>query len=415
MELRHSPPAADLKIRTAREDDLDRLVSIHAAAFPDARSRDARRRNFTENVRGALGDALVAERLGSVVGHAFAFRMATWIAGSQVQLGGIASVGVAPEARGTGVARTLMYAISEELRARAAPVALLYPFRHRFYRRLGYGLVCEMRRLRVAPSAFPAATPGAMRNASRAEDIAAVKRCYQRTAEKSNGMLARREPVWRAALAPEGRQLTIVPARTGEVEGYLLYMYVSPTEGLTQEIEILELVAETDRARLALYGFLNAQRDQVAYVRYVVDAHDPIVAVLDEPRGPYADAIRALVPVVGEVGAGPMLRIIDLPGALCARGYGHDGVLTIRATDSYAPGGSMACTLRVRGGRGTAEPDRGGAQLATDVATLAQIYTGYLRATDAVRLGRARADTWETARLADAMFATGSFFPLDVF
>src|SRR5689334_13918371 len=110
MEMRNAVSPDGISVRPAHEDDLERLVTIHAASFPDARNREARRRNFTDNVRGSLQDLLVAERANTIVGHAFLYRMSTWLGGTPVALGGIASVGVAPEARGTGVARGIMRA-----------------------------------------------------------------------------------------------------------------------------------------------------------------------------------------------------------------------------------------------------------------------------------------------------------------
>src|SRR6185369_1291369 len=125
--------------------------------FPDPRGREARKRNFTENARGALSDLFVAERAGALVGHAFLFPLGLRVAGAEVPAGGIASVGVAPEARGTGVATAMMQSLHDELRTRKAPVALLYPFRHAFYKKLGYGAVSLVHRLRVPTSALPVA------------------------------------------------------------------------------------------------------------------------------------------------------------------------------------------------------------------------------------------------------------------
>lgn len=416
MELPKPNVPERIRVRPAREDDLERLVTIHAAAFPDARSRETRRRNFTDNVRGGLADLLVAERDGVLVGHTFAFRLGTWIGGAEIPVGGVASVGVAPEARGSGVARALMSAVDATLRARSVPLAMLYPFRHKFYRQLGYGMVCELHRIRVAASSYPQSEiEGVVRGAARPDDLQAVRRCYQRSGERSNGLVVRRENVWRALFAPEGRQLIVVPGASGEVDGYLVYGYLSPPDGLAQELDIIEIVAETDAARRALYGFVHAQRDQVPCVRHVVHAHDPLLAVLDEPRSPDGGLMRALVPVAGEIGAGPMLKLVDVPGALAARGYGTDGRLTVRVNDALGPAAAVACTLGVEAGVAFVETERTGPTLWTDVATLAQIYAGYLRTTDAVRLGRAQVDTWATALFCDALFEAPPFFPLDVF
>lgn len=416
MELPKPNVPDRIRVRPAREDDLERLVTIHAAAFPDARSRETRRRNFTDNVRGGLADLLVAERDGVVVGHTFAFRLGTWIGGAEIPVGGVASVGVAPEARGAGVARALMAAVDATLRARSVPLAMLYPFRHKFYRQLGYGMVCELRRIRVPAAAYPASPiEGVVRAAARPDDLQAVRRCYQRAGERTNGLVVRRENVWRALFAPEGRQLIVVPGASGEVDGYVVYGYLGPPEGLAQELDVVELVAETDAARRALYGFIHAQRDQVPCVRHVVHSHDPLLAVLDEPRSPDGGLMRALVPVAGDVGAGPMLKLVDVPGALAARGYAMDGRLTVRVNDALGPAAAVACTLGVEAGVAFVETERPGATLSTDVATLAQIYAGYLRASDAVRLGRAQVDGWATALFCDALFEAPPFFPLDVF
>lgn len=402
-------------MRPARDDDLDRLVAIHSAAFPDARNRDARRRNFTDNARGGLADLLVAERDGVVVGHAFLFRMSTWLCGRQVPMGGVASVGVAPEARGRGVARSLLDAIDRELHERGTPLCLLYPFRHLFYRQLGYGMVSEVRRLRVPPASFPARPERRDVVAADGPDVlAAVRRCYQRVASRSNGMIGRSDTVWRATLAADGRQLVIVPSPDGEVRGYLLYQYLTSGDALPQELDVFELVAADDEARRALYGFLHAQRDQVPYVRLVIDARDPLLAVLSEPRGPYPHGIRSLVAVAGEVGAGAMLKLVDPAGALRTRGWRTDGRLTVRIRDEECAEDTVL-TLDVREGVPQVDGGGRGPALRTDPPTLAQIYAGYLRPTDAVRLGVAQASE-ETARLADHLFDTGgAFFPLDVF
>jgi nicotinamide-nucleotide amidase len=71
------------------------------SAFPDARGIDARRRNFVANSLGPLESLSVAERNGAVVAHAFLFDLTLFFGEKRVSAGGIASVGVAPEVRGT--------------------------------------------------------------------------------------------------------------------------------------------------------------------------------------------------------------------------------------------------------------------------------------------------------------------------
>ena len=85
--------------RPATEDDLERLVEIHLGAFPDPRSNEARLRNFARNPLGTLSDLWVLVEGGVLVAHAFLFPLEAWFGGRRVAVGGIATVGVAPEAR----------------------------------------------------------------------------------------------------------------------------------------------------------------------------------------------------------------------------------------------------------------------------------------------------------------------------
>lgn len=403
-----------LVIRGARDDDLERLVTIHAGAFPDARGREARRRNFLENPRGGLDDLFVAEADGELLGHAFLFRMTTWMGGREVPLSGLASVAVAPEARGQGIATALVRRLVAETRTRGQVACVLYPFRHAFYRRLGWGLVGEVKRLRVPPAAFPAPGQEVRLRAARTEDLVALRRCYERVARQGNGLLARGDRLWRFLVGSEGRQLLLVPGGGATIRGYVVLQH-PPTPEAPPELEVMELVAEDDAARLAIYGFLRSQRDQVGTVRLVVAAHDPLPSLLSEPRCPDGATIRTLIAVAGEVGAGHMARVVDVAGALAARGYSQDGQLTLRVTDPLVPGGRALVTLTVRGGVGSTGPERGGPVLACDVATFSQLWSGHLRPTDAVRHGAAAVDSPRTAALADALLALPPPHTLDLF
>jgi GNAT superfamily N-acetyltransferase len=102
----------DVRIRPAREDELDIVASLivdayaeHAARMsPDAWSMFAQ---YIANVRGRLGDAelLVAERGGRLVGAVTVFP--AW-RGAQEDSLGVRLLSVPPPERGTGVGTALM-------------------------------------------------------------------------------------------------------------------------------------------------------------------------------------------------------------------------------------------------------------------------------------------------------------------
>ena len=60
-----------IALRKARKADLDALVRIHTAAYPDDRDAAARRRGFERTGMGTFADTHVAVLDGEVAGHAF--------------------------------------------------------------------------------------------------------------------------------------------------------------------------------------------------------------------------------------------------------------------------------------------------------------------------------------------------------
>ncbi len=400
-----------LLFRPAREADLDRLVEVHGSAFPDARGVRERLHNFTANPLGPLGDLHVAERDGGVVGHAFLFDLGVAFGGAVVRTAGVATVGVAPEARRSGVAGALLRHLHELAARRGAALSLLYAFRERFYARLGYAKVASRQRLSLAPEAVPAAWVDEARRAElcavEEQDREAVMACYARAALRHTGWLVRPAALWNARFL--GERSRVVVLRRGEiVAGYIRFALAQAEAHAATQLVVHELVADDDPARRALLGFLGQQADQAAQVELEVDARDPLpFALLD------ADARRhgteQVEHAVGLVVAGPMLRVLDVPRALEARGYDAAGEAAFALED----GGAFR--LRVAEGRArvTACP-RGETAVRTTAAALTQIAFGGLGVRAAERLGLVSGDATALDTL-DALLALPPFFALDKF
>ncbi|MFO0671861.1 MAG: GNAT family N-acetyltransferase [Polyangiaceae bacterium] len=319
-----SPQA--LRVRPATEDDLDRLVAIHVAAFPDDRGAEARRRNFTANAFSGPGlrDLRVGVApSGEIVAHAFLFQFGAFFAGHLVQTAGIASVGVAPEARGRGVATALLGALHEEAAARGDAIALLYPFRAAFYRRLGYAPVTPLARLTFSPRAIPASwhAPRSFR-AARGDDLPALVDVYLAHARRTTGLLQRPASLWERKLLNERRHVIVLPrddARGGPLDGYVTFRHAQREPHAATDLEVDEIVAIDDAARRALLAALAAQRDQVREIHLIVPSADPLLLALED-----ADRARegteSVEHPLGVLAAGPMVKILDVPRALAARG-----------------------------------------------------------------------------------------------
>jgi predicted acetyltransferase len=409
---------ARLTFRTATADDLDRLVDLHSTAFPDPRGREARVRNFTANPMGGFEHLWVAVDEGAVVAHGFLFPLAAWFSGALVRFGGIASVGVAPEARGRGVGSALVEHLGTVSLERGEVLTVLYPFRQAFYARLGFATTSPYRRLRFSPNAIPF-RPQLSARAARGTDRAALRACWVAVAGRGTGRLDRSERLWNALLSDERRTWLVVEG-DGEVRGYIAWMVRQAEPHGETVLRVCEMVAKDDVAERTLWGLVGAQRGQVDEVRIDVAEDDPAVAALVD-----ADARRPgtaeVNHVLGELAGGPMLRIGDPVRALAARGWQADlGAFGHEQPHLVLNVSGQRLELTRCEGRTLVAPTVAEPAFSLDLPTLAAIAFGALRPSHAARLGwlsptRTSSVLARDLARADAMFALPAYFSPDPF
>jgi predicted acetyltransferase len=394
-----------ISLRSAREDDLERLVAVHRSAFPDPRGHDARVRNFARNPLGALSDCWVLVESGIVMAHAFLFPLQVWFGGRRVRAGGIATLGVAPEARGRGFASRLLAQLHATADARGDALTILYPFRQAFYARLGYASATPYARLRLHPASIPWRCDVTAR-AARASDRAALVACWDGMAARGTGALARPDALWEARLSDEDRTWLVVEGADG-VDGYVAWSREQDQAHAQTRLVIHELAARSDAARRWLWGVVGAQRDQVAEVVAELAADDPLDrALVDADRARYGEA--RLEHSLGEVGTGPMLRLGPTVRALQARGWPVEGTAVLGVDGE-------TLELVARDGRAQVVSTRAEPDVRLDARALAAVAFGGTRAMQAAQLGWLEArDAGALARV-DALLALPPFFSPDPF
>ncbi len=394
-----------VSFRPAREDDLERLLDLHTSAFPDPRGRPARTRNFEKNALGAFSDLHVLVEDDTVLAHAFLFPLEAWFGGARVPVGGVATVGVAPEARGRGLGSRLVGHLHELSGARGDALTVLYPFRQGFYARLGYATTSSYHRLRLHPASIPW-RPSMRARAAAGPDRDALVACLEAAAERRTGTLARTTRAWESRLADERRTWLVVEGPNG-VEGYVVWTLEQDEPHAETVLRVRELAARTVAAERELWALVGAQRDQVAVVHADVAADDPIEhALVDVDRARFGDG--DIEHTLGEVASGPMVRLAHAARALEARGWLAEGTLVLEV-------GHERLEVTAKAGRATVLPSRREAHVRLDARALAAVAFGALPASHAERLG------WLTARdagalaLAEALLALPPYFSPDPF
>lgn len=422
-----------LGFRPASKKDLERLVEIHTAAYPDSRGGEERRRKFQSNLYGRLEDLVVAERhperpgrktstASDIVGHAFLFAMPAWFGGRKVRMGGIASVAVALEARGLGVGTGLLNELHVRSHARGDALTMLYPFRQGYYARLGYAPTTSRRRLAFDPASVPASWRALATSIGRlaADDQDAIARVYERAARRTSGWIERPTEAWERRLVRERVEYLVARTSAGALSGYVAFTIAQEEPHAETKVLVEELVSVDDRTRRALLGALGGLRDQMASIELEVDGNDALeLALLD------SDARRHGTEIVehdlGTIVGGPMVRIDPsfegVIRAIQARGYLADGRLDLVVTPELASERALALSVQVERGRARARAssDAKRKRLRTSWRCLASVLYGGLLPSMAVRLGLADCEDPRTLEQADALLGIPPLAPVEPF
>jgi predicted acetyltransferase len=334
-------------------DDLDAQLDLAERAFGALRSADREpwRRSAADLV--ARGHSLGAFAGQRQVAAAVFHDMRQWWCGRAVPMAGVSSVGVAPEYRGQGVGRRLMTALLDEVAARGYPLSVLYPATMPMYRALGWELagtretaVIPARSLhglappdRAAGDAAPAEPAGepVLRRAGPGDAdavISVIGRVHE--AARDCGPIT-----WDAASVSRWLADPDMYAYLCE-DGFLIYRWHNGNDALL--VEGAEAISgPTARVFWSLVGS-HASIAEKVYARV-----GPADAFWWLTRERDADAEhRSLW----------MLRVVDAPAAIAARGFPPAVTLNVPLViaDDARPANSGRWQLTVAEGKGSLNP-----------------------------------------------------------
>jgi predicted acetyltransferase len=408
MEM--SEAAENLLVRPATEADVEALVAIHTLAFPDPRGHEARVRNFTANPLGGLDRLrVVCDRADGdrIVGHAFLFDVEVFIGGAPVRTAAIATVGVAPAARGRGVASHVVKELLAEASRARISVAMLHAWRHGFYSRLGFAPTTPYKRLAIVPSSIPYEIPYDLRVREAAgADRAAIERCYEHAASRGAGFLRRSRALWDGLFSDERATYAIALAQNGEVRGACSLRLEQAEAHAKVTLVVEDLFARDDKAERTLFAHLRAFRDQAAEIHVSLPWDHPLaLSLVDADANRFGDAI--VEHDIGKVCVGPMVFVTDVRALLTSRGYLRDGDAVVALNGE---------TLRIsaRGGRAEVTASTEAADVNLD-HNVASVIAGGVGVRDACRLLWGFAMNDASLAATHELLATGPFFSLDAF
>lgn len=341
---------------------------------------------------------------GRVVGGLVRLPFGQFWGGRSVRMAGLAVVGTAPEHRGTGVAAGLLRATLAELRAEGCPLSALYPATQVPYRKVGfeqagnkYHWSIELDRIGLVDRSCPA-------TAVPTDTSEPYRDTYQAQACITDGFVDRPAHAWERILRPRGAtSWGYVFGDPGAPEGHLVFKQVAGTT-FRYDLEIQDFVARTPRALRRGWTLLADHRSLAARAKWIGPASDPRAAVLPEQTARVDEYLNW------------MLRLVDLPAAITARGWRGEGVVELDVTDAVLPENAGRWWLTVSGGEGRLErPSRLGSDpLSVDIRGLAALYAGHVSVATAAALGWC-AGSPRALEAATAVFPAGTPWMADHF
>jgi predicted acetyltransferase len=278
------------------------------------------------------------------------------------------------------------------------PVSTLYPSNPPVYRASGWEIAGVLASVDLPTIGMPAGAPGQValraldRDAPAAADLASVHTLYTAAAKDAIGPLTRTGPEFDPAKIAEHD--VVIGAIDGVDAGYVSWSRRG------DRLQVHDLIADRPVVRDTLLSCVGSWQTTIDTARIRVG--DPVFGSFALPRG----AVLKQEPW--------MLRIVDAPAAVAARGFGPvAGAVDLLLTDPQAPWNEGRWQLSVADGAGTLTRGGTGA-VELNARGLAALFTGYAGASGLQRGGLATGDPAALVRLA-GLFAGPTPWMLDEF
>lgn len=381
-----------LEIGPVQADELDALDRVIGAAVMNAPGR------MHEWITTLGLDNVRAVRIGGdIVAGAAMIPMGQWFGGVCVPAVGLSAVGVAPALRGSGVGSAMLRSILAEIYASGTPLSILYPATLAFYRRAGYERAGQRLTYELPLALIDVREPDGELVPVAAGVAEPFSQLYERQARRSAGLLDRTSWMWKRKLdQPDQHVFRYLVRHNNEFEGYVVLAQGRHREPL-RVLDMCVLTAAAGRCLLTLFA---NYRSVVERVNWYGGPHDPFNHLLGEHM------VGGLQPrVIVTQTLDWMLRIVDVTGALGARGYppGITAELHLDVHDDLLPTNHGRFVLQVADGRGQAHPG-GQGRLRLGIRELAALYTGHMAPAELCAAGAIEAINADLA-LAGAIFA----------
>ena len=194
--------------------------------------------------------------------------------GVEMSSGGVGNICVDLTHRKEHIGKEMMEYYHRLFQEKGAPILLLWPFRHDFYMKMGYGYARKYNKYLYRPADLPRGSREGVGFMGES-DIDDMLECFNRYAAATHGMIYKQRRFFERFI----KRFKVVGYRNGDkVEGFMGFNFkkFDPDHPLLHNIEIEYMVYENPKALGRLLAFLQTQLDQVdrvVFMTYDDDLH----------------------------------------------------------------------------------------------------------------------------------------------
>ncbi|WP_284037171.1 GNAT family N-acetyltransferase [Neobacillus sp. 114] len=294
------------------------------------------------------------------------------------KMGGIAGVAIYPEYRRTGYVKSLMIESLKQMYDDNQIVSLLHPFDIGFYRKYGWEILSDKKRVTIEKINLKFLEPqqGFIKRYSKDTHNEEIERIYQQFCSQYTGMLKRETDWWKRSVYDDHSQLAVYYRSKNEALGYMLY------EVKEHKMEVQEFVVIDHEARIGLWNFICQHDSMVNTVTMELASQDPFSYFLLQPN-----VKQEIVPYF-------MARVVDAEECLKRFPFLHENEsLFLHLEDSHAPWNNGSYLLGIgeikvfkeKTGGQCVHPPKKGIQL--NINALSAILFGYKRPMELYEMG----------------------------
>jgi predicted acetyltransferase len=350
-------------IRRMKGWEVAEFIRIAAEAYPGMKlftSEDRERARIRylkrlEDKRISLWGAYRGKQMvGGMRYHDFSMNLF----GKKVLAGGVGMVAVDLRYKKERICKEMIQSYLEHYRTQGAPLAVLWPFRPDFYRKMGFGYGAKISQYRVKPEAILKGKSKEHIRFFGKNDISALTDFYRRYCMLRNGMIEETKTGFRHILEMSNNLWLAGYEKNGKISGYMNFGFAPAHDKnfVANNLVVREILYESREALTEMMTFLNSQSDQIAQVIInIVD--DDFHNLFLDPRNGTDNMIPSVYHESNVCGVGVMYRLLDTIGIWKVLEHHDFNAQNFRArftiTDTFLPANDKSLILDLENGHAT--------------------------------------------------------------